>query len=100
MPGSLFNRARKKRGVQYVGKKVGFIHQFTGALRFRHALVGESHINPPGKEIQLIPERLAMTQNDESVCHGSSVASYGEAFRRAASASLRIAPDSGKTSSS
>ena len=64
------DRAAEHGGVQHVGQEAGFGEQFAAADGFGLALLGEPHIDPSGEEVELVPDALAVAEEDQRVGRG------------------------------
>ena len=64
------DRAAEHRGVQHVGQEAGLGEQLAAALGFGLALLGEPDVDPSGEEVELVPDALAVAEEDQRVGRG------------------------------
>src|SRR6476620_683496 len=69
----------QQRGVHDVGQDAGLLELLAGAHALGAALVGEVDVDPAGEEVLGVPVAFAMTDKDERVGHGASLARADQA---------------------
>ncbi len=69
----------QQRRVHDVGQDAGLLELLAGAHALGAALVGEVDVDPAGEEVLGVPVAFAVTDEDERVGHGASLATADQA---------------------
>jgi hypothetical protein len=75
------DRPREHRRVLHVGEHAMLDEELARALRLLEADVAESHVDPTGEQVLLVPFAVAVAQQHERVRHGRQPSGAASARR-------------------